>query len=79
MGKLGGRSTSGRRKGMRKSARAPEEHDVFKAWHRAPGDHGVKDKRDEQGEMRRKRVVTSVMNTVTASGLSLNMKAARSQ
>ena len=60
--KLGGRSISGRRKGMRK---IPEEHDIFKAWYRAPGDHGVKDKRDEKGEMRRKKVVTLVRNTVT--------------
>ena len=63
--KLGGRSISSRRKGMRKSPRVPEEHDIFKAWHRAPGDHGVKDKRDEKGEMRRKKVVTLVRNTVT--------------
>ena len=46
--KLGRRSISGRRKG--KSARAPEEHDIFKAWHRAPGDHGVKDRRAEKGK-----------------------------
>ena len=65
MEKLGGGGIPGRRKGMIKSARVLKEHDIFKAWHRTPGDYRIKDKRGKQGEMRRKKVVNLMKNTTT--------------